>query len=173
MAFCCWHSVILCISYIQPDPSKQRSENCHILLTHLHVCIHHRLVLYLPTTEQHVSYISESLIQISSCKPIILKYLCSVPQDKCRDRNSNQATITSFQVFSNSLPITHPTLRRHIFWATESAQGRGSSGGVVTRYGPEGPGSNPGGGEIFRTRPDRPWGNPASSKMGTGSLSQG
>ena len=30
--------------------------------------------------------------------------------------------------------------------------------GITTRYGLDGPGSNPGGGEIFRTRPDRSWG---------------
>jgi len=33
-----------------------------------------------------------------------------------------------------------------------------SSVGIVTDYGLEGPGSNPGGGEIFRNCPDRPWG---------------
>jgi len=38
--------------------------------------------------------------------------------------------------------------------------GRDSSVGIATRYGLDGPGSNPGGGEIFRTRPDRPWGPP-------------
>ena len=36
--------------------------------------------------------------------------------------------------------------------------GRDSSVGIATRYGLDGPGSNPGGGEIFRTHPDRPWG---------------
>ena len=36
--------------------------------------------------------------------------------------------------------------------------GRDISVGIVTRYGLDGPGWNPGGGEIFRTRPDRPWG---------------
>jgi hypothetical protein len=34
--------------------------------------------------------------------------------------------------------------------------GPGSSVGIATDYGLDGPGSNPGGGEIFRTRPDRP-----------------
>jgi hypothetical protein len=37
----------------------------------------------------------------------------------------------------------------------------GSSVGIATGYGLDGPGSNPGGGEIFRTRPDRPWGPPS------------
>jgi hypothetical protein len=37
----------------------------------------------------------------------------------------------------------------------------GSSVGIVTDYGLDGLGSNPGGGEIFRTRPDRPWGPPS------------
>jgi hypothetical protein len=38
---------------------------------------------------------------------------------------------------------------------------RDSSVDIVTGYGLDGPGSNPGGGgEIFRTRPDRPWGPP-------------
>jgi hypothetical protein len=36
--------------------------------------------------------------------------------------------------------------------------GAGSSVGVATDYGLDGPESNPGGGEIFRTCPDRPWG---------------
>jgi len=36
--------------------------------------------------------------------------------------------------------------------------GRDSSVGIVTGYGLDGPGSNPGGGEIFRTRPDKRWG---------------
>ena len=39
--------------------------------------------------------------------------------------------------------------------------GPGSSVGIVTGYGLDGPGSNPGGGEIFRTCPDRPWGPPS------------
>ena len=39
--------------------------------------------------------------------------------------------------------------------------GRDSSVGLATRYGLDGPGSNPGGCEIFRTRPDRPWGLPS------------
>jgi hypothetical protein len=34
--------------------------------------------------------------------------------------------------------------------------GPGSSVGITTDYGLDGPGSTPGGGEIFRTRPDRP-----------------
>ena len=41
-----------------------------------------------------------------------------------------------------------------------TAVGRDSSVGIVTRYGLDGPGTNPGGSEIFRTRPDRPWGPP-------------
>jgi len=36
----------------------------------------------------------------------------------------------------------------------------GSSVGVATDYGLDGPGSNPGGDEIFRTCQDRPWGPP-------------
>jgi hypothetical protein len=39
--------------------------------------------------------------------------------------------------------------------------GRDSSVSIATRYGLDGPGSNPGGAEIFRTRPDRPWGPPS------------
>ena len=39
--------------------------------------------------------------------------------------------------------------------------GPGSSVGIATAYGLDGPGSNPGGGEILRTRPDRPWGPPS------------
>jgi hypothetical protein len=40
-------------------------------------------------------------------------------------------------------------------------RGPGSSVGITTGYGLDGPGSNSGGGEIFRTRPDRPWGPPS------------
>jgi len=39
--------------------------------------------------------------------------------------------------------------------------GPGSSVGIATGYGLDGPGSNLGGGEIFRTCPDRPWGPPS------------
>jgi hypothetical protein len=39
--------------------------------------------------------------------------------------------------------------------------GRGSSVGIATRYGLEGPGIESGRREIFRTRPDRPWGPPS------------
>jgi len=34
----------------------------------------------------------------------------------------------------------------------------GSSVGIATDYGLDGPGLNPGGDEIFPTYPDRPWG---------------
>ena len=37
---------------------------------------------------------------------------------------------------------------------------RYSSDGIATRYGLDGPGSNPGEGDIVRTRPDWPWGPP-------------
>jgi len=37
----------------------------------------------------------------------------------------------------------------------------GSSVGIATDYGLDGPGSNPDGEEIFRTCPDRPWGPPS------------
>jgi len=39
--------------------------------------------------------------------------------------------------------------------------GPGSSVGIATDYGLDGPGSNPVGDEIFRTCPDRPWGPPS------------
>ena len=39
--------------------------------------------------------------------------------------------------------------------------GPGSSVGIATSYGLDGPGSNPVGDEIFRTCPDRPWGPPS------------
>ena len=52
--------------------------------------------------------------------------------------------------------------------SSTASQVPGSSVGIATRYGLDGPGSNPGGGEIFRTRPDCPWAHPASYTMGTG-----
>ena len=39
--------------------------------------------------------------------------------------------------------------------------GPGSSVGIATGYGLDGPGPNPNGDEIFRTCPDRPWGPPS------------
>jgi hypothetical protein len=42
-----------------------------------------------------------------------------------------------------------------------NVSGPGSSVGIVTYYGLDGPGSNPGGDEIFRTFPDRPCGPPS------------
>jgi hypothetical protein len=42
-----------------------------------------------------------------------------------------------------------------------SFRGPGSSVGIATGYGVDGPRSNPGGGEIFRGCPNRPWGPPS------------
>jgi hypothetical protein len=53
-----------------------------------------------------------------------------------------------------SLPIFFFYLRIVLFWLLVEE-------GIATRYGLNGPGSNPGGGEIFRTRPDRLWGLPS------------
>jgi hypothetical protein len=53
---------------------------------------------------------------------------------------------------------------------TTSIVGRNSVVDIATRYGLDGPESNPGRGEIFRTLPDRPWGSPASCSMDTGSF---
>jgi hypothetical protein len=39
--------------------------------------------------------------------------------------------------------------------------GRDGAVGTASRYGLDGPGSNPGGGDIFRTRPNRTWGPPS------------
>ena len=49
-------------------------------------------------------------------------------------------------------------------------RGPGSSVGIVTDYGLDGPGSNPGGDEIFRPVQTGPGAHPASCKMGTGSF---
>jgi hypothetical protein len=48
--------------------------------------------------------------------------------------------------------------------------GRDSSVGIATRYGLDGPGSNPVGGEIFRTRPESPCRPPSFSKIVPGLL---
>ena len=49
-------------------------------------------------------------------------------------------------------------------------RGPGSSVGIVTDYGLEGPGSNPGGGRDFPPVQTGPVTHPASCKMGTGSF---
>ena len=48
--------------------------------------------------------------------------------------------------------------------------GPGSSVGIATDYGLDGPGSNPGGDEIFRLSKTGPVAHPASCRMGTGSF---
>jgi hypothetical protein len=48
------------------------------------------------------------------------------------------------------------------------SSGPGSSVGIATGYGLDGPGIEFRWGEIFRTCPDRPWTHPGSCKMGTG-----
>jgi len=48
--------------------------------------------------------------------------------------------------------------------------GPGSSVGIATDYGLNGPGSNPGGDEIFRLARPALGAHPASCKMGTGSF---
>ena len=50
---------------------------------------------------------------------------------------------------------------------------RDSSVGIVTRYGLDGPGTNPGWAKIFRNRPDRPWVTPNLLYKGVPSLSRG
>ena len=53
------------------------------------------------------------------------------------------------------------TMRLPWFWCVLSQKvGRGSSVGITTQYGLDGPGIESRWGDIFRTRPDRPWGPP-------------
>ena len=61
---------------------------------------------------------------------------------------------SSFSLASVFPPISHPHFHSFII----DVMGPDSSVGIATRYGLDGPGSNPGGVEIFRTLPDRPWG---------------
>ena len=66
-----------------------------------------------------------------------------------------------FKINSGDLDVRTSTfshrgswLRRRIIWHTHNIGGAGSSVGIATDYGLEGPGSNPSGDEIFR--PSRP-----------------
>jgi len=54
--------------------------------------------------------------------------------------------------------IRQPFIKTHSIYVYIC--GPGSSVGIATGYGLDGPGLNPGGGEIFRTCPDRPWSPP-------------
>ena len=58
----------------------------------------------------------------------------------------------------------------HLREVTETNRGPGSSIGIATDYGLDGPGSNPGGDEILRPVQTGPGAHPASCKMGTGSF---
>jgi hypothetical protein len=77
--------------------------------------------------------------------------------------------------------ITRPLKSKYLLFITayilvlySDKYGPGSSVGIATDYGLEGPGIEskkiPVGGDIFCTRSDRPWGHPASCTMGTGSF---
>jgi hypothetical protein len=61
-------------------------------------------------------------------------------------------------VFFNAHSHTHTHYK---FTTCPYMYGPGSSVGIATGYGLDGPGSNLGGGEIFHTCPDRPWGPPS------------
>ena len=75
----------------------------------------------------------------------------------------------------------HPLAEGHVnrkavqlclwFWSGKyMARGPGSSVGIVTDYGLDGPGSSPGGDEIFPPVQTDPGAHPASCTMGTGSF---
>jgi len=55
-------------------------------------------------------------------------------------------------------------------YSDDIAGGPGSSVGIATDYGLDGPGSNPGGEEIFPTVQTGPGAHPAACKMGTESF---
>ena len=72
------------------------------------------------------------------------------------------------QSYNVIIHAKHPHIKIIVFNTTfiynkhsNEMVGRESSVGIATRYGLEGPGSNPGGGEIFQTCPDRPWSPPS------------
>ena len=70
----------------------------------------------------------------------------------------NLGTLTSW----NPLGLSRPVMGLlYLYLFTPRICGSGSSVGIVTDYGLDDPGSNPGGDEIFRTRQDRPWGSPS------------
>ena len=54
------------------------------------------------------------------------------------------------------LPV-HPVYETNCNLLPGILVGRYSSVGIATRYGLDGPGSNPGAGEIYHTSQDRPW----------------
>jgi len=55
----------------------------------------------------------------------------------------------------------HPHLHSGFIWYSKRSSGSGSSVGIATGYGLEGPGIESRWGEIFCTCPDRPWGPPS------------
>ena len=61
--------------------------------------------------------------------------------------------------FPRKIQRIHPFTVTHS--ATICARGPGSSVGIATDYGLDGPGSSPGGGTRFSARPYRPWGPPS------------
>jgi hypothetical protein len=86
-----------------------------------------------------VTAIKSTLKQVSfRCNTVILVY-----------------TLTRY--YRTQLCVLLSSIARLNF-STTSTYGPGSSVGIATDYGLDGPGSNSGGEEIFLTCPDRPWG---------------
>jgi len=69
-----------------------------------------------------------------------------------------QRNVRIFAISGMNKDYTSITIDLHVI---SILCGPGSSVGIATDYGLDGPGSNPGGDEIFRTRPYRPWGPPS------------
>ena len=64
--------------------------------------------------------------------------------------------------------IYHPMSNKHEYFTniTKVRRGPGSSVGIATGYGLDGPGIESRCGEIFRTCPDRPWSPPSLLYIG-------
>jgi hypothetical protein len=56
----------------------------------------------------------------------------------------------------NNVLISYPYFTIYFFLSLRITRGPGSSVGIATSHGLDGPGSDPGGDDIFRTCPDQP-----------------
>jgi len=101
---------------------------------------------------RHTAYIGAKVFLIKFLKSNIARAALSVRLRTLQRTYQKRCATLVFTLLYSPIDITE---------VSPPVSGPGSSVGIATDYGLDGPVSNPGGDEIFRTSPDRPWGSPS------------
>ena len=88
--------------------------------------------------------------------PVFPPYLCK-RQEFLENKIEHKMCIL---IFSATFSLQHFSFSQELLYIIINLRGPGSSVGIVTDQGLDGPGSNRGGDEIFLTCLNRPWGPP-------------